>query len=126
MSVLAKANQDVDITKIPPQQLTELAKAIEEEVRQLTVHYQQLVAATKKFEDSQGILAYMQQKAENREIMVPLTSSLYVPGVMESTNVLVEAGAGYFIEKDAASASAYCERKHKQLEESTKKVAELI
>ena len=40
MSVLANANQDVDITKIPPNQLTELAKAIEEEVKQLTGHYQ--------------------------------------------------------------------------------------
>ena len=40
MSVLAKANQDVDITKIPPQQLVELAKAIEEEVKQLSMHYQ--------------------------------------------------------------------------------------
>ena len=62
MSVLAKANQDVDITKIPPQQLTELAKAIEEEVRQLTVHYQQLHQASTKFSDSQGILHYMQER----------------------------------------------------------------
>ena len=45
MSVLAKANQEVDITKIAPQQLQELNKAIEEEVKQLTVHYQQLYAA---------------------------------------------------------------------------------
>ena len=126
MSVLAKANQDVDITKVPPQQLVELAKAIEEEVKQLTNHYQQLVAATKKFEDSKGILAYMTTKAQDREIMVPLTSSLYVPGVMESTNVLVEAGAGYFIEKDCAGANEYCTRKEKSLSDSTKKVGELI
>ena len=105
MSVLAKANQDVDITKIPPQQLVELAKAIEEEVKQLSMHYQQLITATKKFDDSKGILAYMNTKAENREIMVPLTSSLYVPGVMETTNVLIEAGAGYFIEKDCTGAA---------------------
>ena len=39
MSALAKANQEVDITKIPPQQLQELCKALEEEVRQLSVHY---------------------------------------------------------------------------------------
>jgi hypothetical protein len=39
MSALAKANQEVDITKIPPQQLQELGKALEEEVRQLSVHY---------------------------------------------------------------------------------------
>lgn len=31
--------------------------------------------------------------------MVPLTSSLYVPGVMKDNDkVLVEVGAGYFIE----------------------------
>ena len=44
-SVLAKANQEVDITKIPPSQLVELKKAIEAEVQQLTVHYQQIFEA---------------------------------------------------------------------------------
>ncbi len=39
MSVLAKANQEVDITKIPPNQLQELGKAIDEEIRQLSLHY---------------------------------------------------------------------------------------
>ena len=58
--------------------------------------------------------------------MVPLTSSLYVPGVMEHTNVMVEAGAGYFIERNPTDAANYCERKEKALEESSKKVAELI
>ena len=32
MSALAKANQEVDITKISPQQLQELGKAIDSEV----------------------------------------------------------------------------------------------
>ena len=61
----------------------------------------------------------MQSRAAGREVMVPLTSSLYVPGVMEdNTNVLVEVGAGYFIEKTTADASSYCERKAKTLTES--------
>ena len=48
--------------------------------------------------------------------MVPLTSSLYVPGVMEdSQNVLVEVGAGYFIEKSTDDATTYCDRKRKNL-----------
>ena len=119
MSVLAKANQEVDITKIPPQQLVELKKAIEAEVQQLTMHYQQLIEAGKKFQDSKAVLAYMQQRAGGREVMVPLTSSLYVPGVMEdSQNVLVEVGAGYFVEKSAEQASEYCERKFKNLQEN--------
>ena len=55
--------------------------------------------------------------------MVPLTSSLYVPGVMhDNTNVLVEAGAGYFIERNTTDAGAYCDRKIKNLQESSTKV----
>ena len=57
--MLAKANQEVDITKIPPQQLVELKKAIEAEVQQLSVHYTQLLEASKKFSDSKSVLAYM-------------------------------------------------------------------
>lgn len=59
--------------------------------------------------------------------MVPLTSSLYVPGRMDDNkNVLIEAGAGYFIEKDTKGAHEYCDRKGKHLAESTQKVNELI
>lgn len=114
MSALSKANQEVDITKIPPQQLKELAQAIEEEVRQLSGHYQQLIAAIRKFNESKGVLHYSEKFASGKEIMVPLTSSLYVPGVMsEENNVLVEAGAGYFIEKPIDKAIEYVERKQK-------------
>lgn len=127
MSALANANKEVDITKVPPQQLQELAKAIEEEVRQLSLHYSQLVGAVRKFKESQGVLAYMEERAHAKEVMVPLTSSLYVPGRMDDNkNVLIEAGAGYFIEKDTRQASEYCERKSKALVESYNKVAELI
>ena len=69
----------------------------------------------------------MQQRAKGKSIMVPLTSSLYVPGVMEdSKNVLIEAGASYFIEKDTNQAFEYCDRKQKTLQESCAKVAEII
>jgi prefoldin alpha subunit len=48
--------------------------------------------------------------------MVPLTSSLYVPGRMDdSSKVLVEVGAGYFIEENVEKAKEYCERKSKNL-----------
>ena len=59
--------------------------------------------------------------------MVPLTSSLYVPGSMEDNkNVLVEAGAGYFVERPTDKAIEYVERKQKTLQESANKVNQLI
>ena len=42
----------------------------------------------------------MRERPANTEVMVPMTSSLYVPGVISGTNVMIEAGAGYFVEKD--------------------------
>ena len=59
--------------------------------------------------------------------MVPLTSSLYVPGKMEDSNkVLVEVGAGYFIEQTADKATQYCERKIKQITDNCTKLQEFI
>ena len=59
--------------------------------------------------------------------MVPLTSSLYVPGVMQdNNNVLVEVGAGYFVEKSTGDATSYCERKVKSMTENSTKVGQLI
>mgnify|MGYP001109546894 CR=1 FL=1 len=53
----------------------------------------------RKFQESKEVLVYLQNYGKDKEVMVPLTSSLYVPGVMEDTdNVLVEVGASYFIE----------------------------
>ena len=53
----------------------------------------------RKFQESKEVLAYLKEYGQGKDVMVPLTSSLYVPGVMEDTeNVLVEVGASYFIE----------------------------
>jgi prefoldin alpha subunit len=60
--------------------------------------------------------------------MVPLTSSLYVPGHLDNEHkqLMVEVGAGYFIEQNYAKAQTYCERKSKLLGESGQKVADII
>lgn len=118
---------DVDITKVTPQQLVQLSKSIEQEVEVLTQSYSQLVSATNKFHDSRLVLNYLKERAGGREIMVPLTSSLYVPGIMEDNNkVMLEVGAGYFIEENIDKAREYCERKSKSLQDNGQKVGEII
>ena len=58
---------------------------------------------------------------------MPLTSSLYVPGIMEQNDrVLVEVGAGYFIEESTERAKEYCEKKIKMLNENGSKVQEIV
>ena len=85
------------------------------------------MGAVRKFNESKTALTYMEEKAAGKEIMVPLTSSLYVPGRMDDNkHVLIEVGAGYFIEKNTQQANEYCDRKSKTLQESGAKVAEII
>ena len=94
-----KAQEGVDITKCAPQQLQDLSKALEQEMAQLGQSYQQLQQGVRKFQESKEVLVYLKDYGQDKEVMVPLTSSLYVPGIMEDTeNVLVEVGASYFIE----------------------------
>ena len=89
----------VDITKCTPKQLQDLGQAIESELQQLATSYNQLMMSSKKFEESKEVLVYLKDYGQGKEVMVPMTSSLYVPAVMEdTTNVLVEVGASYFIE----------------------------
>ena len=127
MSGTPKQPTDVDVTKITPQQLVQLSKSFEQEIDVLTQSYSQLVSAVNKFHDSRLVLNYLKERAHGKEIMVPLTSSLYVPGIMEDNNkVLVEVGAGYFVEENIDKAKEYCERKAKTLQENGNKVGEII
>ena len=120
---LQRKAEGVDITKCSPQQLKDLGAAIESELKQLTQSYQQLEMGVKKFEESKEVLVYLNKFGQGKEEMVPLTSSLYVPGVMEDTsNVLVEVGASYFIEQETGKAQDYCQRKQTLLHENARKV----
>lgn len=81
----------------------------------------------RKFNDSAIVIGFLKDKAADKEIMVPLTSSLYVPGRMEENNrVLVEVGASYYIEQSTETAQKYCERKVKQITESCQKLQDII
>ena len=77
----------------------------------------------RKFQESKEVLEYLNTYGKGKEVMVPLTSSLYVPGIMEDTdNVLVEVGASYFIEQNTKTAQDYCDRKYEVLSGNAKKI----
>ena len=124
---MSAAPKDVDVTKVPPQQLLQLQRAYEAEIDALTSSNNQLTAAVRKFGDSSIVLGYLKEKAADKDIMVPLTSSLYVPGRMEDNQrVLVEVGASYYVEQSTEAAQKYCDRKIKQITESVNKLQEIL
>lgn len=59
-----------------------------------------------KYAGSKDALEAFQPDWENRQILVPLTSSMYVPGrIKDLNNFVIDIGTGYYIEKVTTNCS---------------------
>jgi len=59
--------------------------------------------------------------------MIPLTESLYAPGkIVDPNKILVELGAGFFVEKSADDALKVLERKYKVVDKNCENVMSAI
>ena len=107
--------------------MKDLSTAIENELKELSKNYAGIMQATKRFEQSKEALGYLKEYGKGAEVMVPMTSSLYVPGVIdEASQVLVEVGAGYFVEQPSDKAMGYCERRGTMMRENGTKLNQII
>ena len=62
-----------------------------------------------------------------KPLLVPLTSSLYVPGTLADTEkVLVDVGTGFYVEKDIASAQKFYEGKIEELGKNIKDLENIV
>ena len=83
-----------------------------QEVDGLKGAVQQLKTSSDKLVISKMSLDQLEKTEDGTRMLVPMTSSLYVNG--ETTplqHVLVDVGTGYYIEKSAAEAQAFFDRK---------------
>lgn len=114
----------MDIDSLTLQQLQAVRDQLNEEIQRLTTSFTQLRQAGSKYRASRAALEGIR---DSREMLVPLTSALYVPGrLVAGTKVLVEVGTGYYVEKDTQQAQQFCERKVLMLRENMDKIATLI
>lgn len=105
--------QTVDLATVPTPQLTQLKNQLTQDLAQLTSSFTQLRGAQTKFRDCiSSVRDGVASKKEGTPILVPLTPSLYVPGQLASTAVvLVDVGTGFFVEKTPTAAREFYTRK---------------
>ena len=104
-----------------------MGEQIEEEIQQLTQNLDQLTKAANRYHTSGRALEAFKDETEGKEMLVPLTSSLYVPGTLGSTEkVLLDIGTGYFVEKTPEDGVDYCKRKVNLVKENMDKILEFI
>lgn len=118
----AKGGQQIDLASLSAQQLTQVKKQFDDEVQHLSSSYQSLRGAQQKFREcvstvDTGVAA----ATEGKSILVPLTSSLYVPGKLTDTKtVLVDVGTGFYVEKSTQDAKKFYTAKVEELGKSIK------
>lgn len=123
----AKTGQTVDLTTLPVQQLNQLSQQLDQEIEFFTNSLNQLKLAQGKFVESKECLNKVSPENLNQEILVPLTSSMYVPGHLSDVeNVLVDIGTGYFVEKNIEQGKEYFLRKLDFLTKQIEKIQPIL
>ena len=87
--------EQINLFALSLEQLNSLKQSIEEELQGLQGAIQQLQVSRNKLANSKEALSRLSQTPEGTEMLVPITSSLYVPGETTSLEtVIVDVGTG--------------------------------
>ena len=90
-------------------------------------NYQQLKMAQQQFGMSKDAVHKFGAAKAGSEMLIPLTEALFVPAqVADSSKVLVEYGANYFVERKTEAAEEFFDRKIKFLADRTKELENAI
>ncbi|GJM84884.1 hypothetical protein PR202_ga00596 [Eleusine coracana subsp. coracana] len=112
----------IELDKLSVEQLKGLKEQTDLEVNLLQDSLTKIRTASSRLENASAALQDLSLRPQGKtfspsafrwkQILVPLTASLYVPGSLDDAEkVLIDVGTGYFIEKTMAQGKEYCERK---------------
>ncbi|KAI0292961.1 Prefoldin-domain-containing protein [Multifurca ochricompacta] len=111
-SAATAAPQQINVADLGLPQLVEVKRQIEEELSHLTNSFAQLKQAQSKFRSCIESAKEVKSDNKGKTILVPLTSSLYVPGKLRDVeNVIIDVGTGYYVQKTRAQTVKYYEDK---------------
>ncbi|KAJ9120519.1 hypothetical protein QFC24_005192 [Naganishia onofrii] len=140
------AEQQVQLTDLNFQQLQEVKRQLDEEVEHLTTSFGQLKQAQSKYRscvldieqvkpDAAGMYGnplfhyrdadciLMLAFSPGNPLLVPLTSSLYVPGkISDPEHVVIDIGTGYYVKKTRKQAIDYYTEKVTYVQKNLEKL----
>merc|ERR1719208_460941 len=83
-------------------QLTQFKNGLDTDLQFYQESLQNLKLAQSKFQESGDSLSRMNQDSDGKQVLVPLTGSMYVPGKLSNPDkVVVDIGTGYYVEKNS-------------------------
>lgn len=118
----------IQLDSMSLEELNQLKQQEESRLQSLTNRYAQLRQAAARIGASHRAVSDLSSPAsEGKEVMVPLTESVYVPGkIRDPTKLLVELGTGYFAEKSSKDTTAFLDRKLKIVDANSENVTKVV
>ena len=126
MSLQKETVKEVPIEKLSVEQLNYVGQQIEKEIKNYSQYYSSLRAVNNKYLDNKEYIKQLKEY-KDKEILVPMTSSLYIPGKCSDVKKLtVEIGANFFVETTVEKALKFCDRKLENLKVNMENIDKLI
>lgn len=123
----AGAPRTIDLDTLSLEELNQLRQQEESRLQALTNKYGMLRQAAARLNQSVKAVSELKPHTDGKEVMVPLTESVYVPGkIREPNRLLVELGTGYFVEKSNKDTVGFLERKQKLVDLNSENITQAI
>jgi prefoldin alpha subunit len=119
----------VNLASLEPQQLVAFKQSTQQELVHLQSSYDALVIAQNKYKDcinSVNMIEENKDSNDDKEMLIPLTSSLYVRGFNSIDKFKIDVGTGYFVEKDNTESIAFFKKRIDKLTGDSAKLKGLI
>ncbi|KAG2521343.1 hypothetical protein BBO99_00007061 [Phytophthora kernoviae] len=127
MAETSAAQNEVNLMDLPLEQLNSLKGQLEKELQQLTASFGGLREAQSRFTESKDALNSLAASNLDKQVLVPLTASMFVPGKLSNKeDVLVDVGTGYFVEQSVEKAGQFMDRKVEFLQSNTDQLKTVI
>ena len=117
----------IDLDSMSLEELNQLKQQEESRLQALMGRFQQLRAAAARLSASISAVSEITPATEGKEVMVPLTESVYVPGkIREPNRLLVDIGTGFFVEKSSKETTSFLDRKLKLVDANSDNITKAV
>eukprot|EP01032_Pedospumella_encystans_P011861 gene11861-13758_t len=115
--------REIQPMQLSLEQLSSLKTQHENEIQELSRQMEALYGAKNRYNNAKVVLGDVNTCPSGNQLMIPLNSSLYVPGkIVNPDKVVVELGTGYFCEKEIPEAVKLIDRKTQLINSSIESV----
>jgi prefoldin alpha subunit len=120
-------NTQLQLQQLSVDQLRSLKETMDNDIGSLSRAYDSIRVARNRFADGKTYLETFKAYKPEQEMLVPLSSSLYVPGKLaDASKVLVDVGTGYYVQQSVPRAQEFFGKRMQHMKDTMDNINEAV